>query len=222
MIVMMKEMLNFMKYKYITIEGNIGSGKTSFARKLSEKFESKLLLEEFETNPFLSKFYEDPEKNSLPLELYFLSERYNQLNKYKTNTDLFYQYVIADHSFFKSKLFAQNNLNKEELNLFEKLYNIMSNNIRESDLLIYLHSDIDRIIKNIKNRGRIYEQNINEKYLKSIEEKYFDYIKKQDKTPVIIFDITNIDFVKEEIYFYRILEEIQQFNKDEGIKTILF
>tara|TARA_B100000902_G_scaffold302663_1_gene290689 strand:+ start:38493 stop:39128 length:636 start_codon:yes stop_codon:yes gene_type:complete len=211
-----------MKYKYITIEGNIGSGKTSFARKLSEKFESKLLLEEFETNPFLSKFYEDPEKNSLPLELYFLSERYNQLNKYKTNTDLFYQYVIADHSFFKSKLFAQNNLNKEELNLFEKLYNIMSNNIRESDLLIYLHSDIDRIIKNIKNRGRIYEQNINEKYLKSIEEKYFDYIKKQDKTPVIIFDITNIDFVKEEIYFYRILEEIQQFNKDEGIKTILF
>ena len=184
-------------FSFINIEGNIGSGKSSLSKKIAADFDANLILEEFENNPFLPKFYEDPEKNAFPLELSFMAERFQQLIGKGSNLNLFSKIKIADYSFFKSKLFAQNNLKEDEYNLFNKLYNIMFSSIKHPELLIYLHSNIERLQKNIQLRGREYEQNIDNEYLKSIEQKYFDYLKKQDNFPVLIIDVSNIDFVKD-------------------------
>ena len=184
-------------FSFINIEGNIGSGKSSLSKKIAADFGANLILEEFEDNPFLPKFYEDPEKNAFPLELSFMAERFQQLIGKESNLNLFSKIKISDYSFFKSKLFAQNNLKEDEYNLFNKLYNIMFSSIKHPELLIYLHSNIERLQKNIQQRGRKYEQNIDNEYLKNIEKKYFDYLKKQDNFPVLIIDVSNIDFVKE-------------------------
>ena len=170
-----------MKFDFLTIEGNIGSGKTSLAKKIASDFNGKLILEEFADNPFLTKFYKDSKPNAFPLELFFMAERFNQLRGEKGEIDLFSKFTVSDYSFFKSKLFAQNNLELDELNLFNRLYNIMFSTVKKPDLLIYLHADIERLQENIKIRGREYEKNISNNYLKEIEKKYFDYLKKQDE-----------------------------------------
>ena len=168
-----------MRYNFLVIEGNIGSGKTNLAKKIAEDFNGKLILEAFEDNPFLPKFYKESERNALPLELFFMAERFQQLNDNKNTSDLFSKLIVADYSFFKSKLFAQNNLKEDELNLFNRLYDIMFSSVKKPELLIYIHSDIARLQKNIKKRGRKFELEIKDEYLKSIEKKYLDYLKKQ-------------------------------------------
>ena len=208
-------------FSFINIEGNIGSGKSSLSKKIAADFDANLILEEFENNPFLPKFYEDPEKNAFPLELSFMAERFQQLIGKGSNLNLFSKIKIADYSFFKSKLFAQNNLKEDEYILFNKLYNIMFSSIKHPELLIYLHSNIERLQKNIQLRGREYEQNIDNEYLKNIEQKYFDYLKKQDNFPVLIIDVSNIDFVKDKKHYQKIISEIQHFDLKQKAKKLI-
>ena len=183
-----------MQYKHIAVEGNIGSGKTTLATMLANDFGARLILEEFANNPFLPKFYNDPDKHAFPLELFFMAERYYQLKNLKSQ-DLFQPNIVSDYFFVKSKLFAQNNLQKDEMQLFNKLFDIMVSSLSKPDLLVYLYADINRLQQNIKKRGRDFEQNISDEYLRNIQDKYLDYLKKQDDFPVLILDVTNIDFV---------------------------
>ena len=204
-------------FKFISIEGNIGSGKTSLVNKIINDFKGKVILEEFAENPFLPDFYKDPEKHAFPLEMFFMAERFQQLSSNINHQDLFSELTVADYSFFKSKLFAQNNLKENELDLFNRLYNIMFSSIKKPDLLIYLHSDIKRLQQNIKKRGRQYERNISDNYLKSIETRYFNYINKQSSYNVLILDVTNVNFIKDQSIYAEIIAEINKFDKSKKI-----
>ena len=210
-----------MKFNFIVIEGNIGSGKTSLSKKIANNFNGKLILEEFADNPFLPKFYKEAERNAFPLELSFMAERFQQLSGEKSKADLFTEFRISDYSFFKSTLFAQNNLKEDELNLFNQLYHIMFSSVRKPDLLVYLHSKVGRLQENIKKRGRDYEQNIKDEYLKNIEDKYFDYLKKQNDFPVLILDVSEVDFIEDEKIYQEIISEIQNFDKSEKLKKLI-
>ena len=184
-----------MKFKHIAIEGNIGSGKTTLANMLASDFyHVRLILESFADNPFLPKFYESPDRYAFALELFFMAERYHQIKNLKEQ-DLFQPQIISDYFFMKSKLFAQNNLQDDELQLFNRLFEIMFSSLSKPNLLVYLYSDIPKLQENIKKRGRRFEQNISDAYLQNIQEKYLDYLKKQNDFPVLILDITNVDFV---------------------------
>ena len=185
-----------MQYKHVAVEGNIGSGKTTLASMLANDSGARLILEEFAENPFLPKFYNDPEKHAFPLELFFMAERYYQLKNLDLQ-DLFQPYTVSDYFFIKSKIFAKNNLKADELQLFNKLFDIMLSSLPKPDLVVYLHADINRLQQNIKKRGRHFEQDISNEYLYNIQNKYLDYLKKQDDFPVLILDVTNIDFVKD-------------------------
>ena len=209
-----------MRYNFLVIEGNIGSGKTNLAKKIAEDFNGKLILEAFADNPFLPKFYKESERNALPLELFFMAERFQQLNDKKNTSDLFSKLIVADYSFFKSKLFAQNNLKEDELNLFNRLYDIMFYNVKKPELLIYIHSDVERLQKNIKKRGRKFELEIKDEYLKSIENKYLDYLKKQRDFPVLIIDVSSIDFVNNKNSYKKILDEINFISNEEQIRSV--
>ena len=210
-----------MKFDFLTIEGNIGSGKTSLAKKIASDFNGKLILEKFADNPFLPKFYKDAKPNAFPLELFFMAERFNQLSGEKSEIDLFSEFTVSDYSFFKSKLFAQNNLEQDELNLFNRLYNIMFSTVKKPDLLIYLHADIERLQENIKIRGREYEKNINNNYLKEIEKKYFDYLKKQNDFPVLMLDVSKQNFIEDDKIYNQIITEIKEFEEDVRIKSLI-
>ena len=210
-----------MKYKYLVIEGNIGSGKTSLCRKLASDLNAKLILEEFADNPFLPKFYKDSEKNAFPLELFFMAERFQQLSNEKNINDLFSDVIISDYSFFKSRLFAQNNLKDDELNLFNRLYKIMFSTVKNPELLVYIHSDINRLQENIKERGREYEKNISDNYLKEIESIYFEYLRKQRDFPVLFIDVSNIDFIDNKKHYNEIIEEINNISPEEQMRSII-
>ena len=182
-----------MRYKFVVIEVNIGAGKTTLATMLAKDYNARLVLENFKENPFLPKFYKDPEKHAFPLELFFMAERYYQLKKQKEQ-DLFQPISIADYFFVKSKLFAQNNLQKDEQQLFNSLFNIMLSSLPKPDLLMYLYADVSRLQKNIKKRGRSFEQKITNEYLQNIQDRYLDYLRKQTYFPVLLLDISNVDF----------------------------
>ena len=192
-----------MHYKFVVIEGNIGAGKTTLATMLAKDYNARLVLENFKENPFLPKFYKDPEKHAFPLELFFMAERYHQLKKQKEQ-DLFQPISIADYFFVKSKLFAQNNLQKDEQQLFNSLFNIMSSSLPNPDLLVYLYADVSRLQLNIKKRGRSFEQKITNEYLQNIQDRYLDYLRKQTYSPVLLLDISNVDFKEDK----KVYEEI--------------
>ena len=185
-----------MFYNFIAIEGNIGVGKTTLAAMLAKEYNARLVLENFKENPFLPKFYKNPEKHAFPLELFFMAERYHQLKKQKEQ-DLFQPLSIADYFFVKSKLFAQNNLQKDEQQLFNSLFNIMFSSLPKPDLLVYLYADVSRLQMNIKKRGRSFEQNITNEYLQNIQDRYLDYLRKQTYFPVLLLNISNLDFKKD-------------------------
>tara|TARA_B100000287_G_scaffold419679_1_gene458196 strand:- start:109 stop:753 length:645 start_codon:yes stop_codon:yes gene_type:complete len=207
-----------MQYKFISIEGNIGVGKTTLANMLAKDLNARLILETFEKNPFLPKFYKNPEKNAFPLELFFMAERYYQL-KQKKEQDLFQPFIISDYFFIKSKLFAHNNLQKDEIQLFNRLFDIMLSSLPKPDLLIYLHANIKKLQKNIQKRGRKFEQNITEKYLQNIQDRYLDYLKKQTDFPVLMINISNCDF-KNEKTIYQKIKKLISYNYDIGIHHI--
>ena len=197
-----------MRYKFIVIEGNIGAGKTTLAGMLAKECNARLVIEKFEDNPFLPKFYKDSEKHAFPLELFFMAERYHQLKKQKEQ-DLFQPITIADYFFMKSKLFAQNNLQKDEQQLFNSLFEIMFSSLPSPDLLVYLYADVERLQQNIKNRGRVFEQEITNEYLQNIQDRYLDYLRKQTHFPVLLLDISNVDFKEDEKVYSRIKALLQ-------------
>lgn len=196
-----------MLYSHIAIEGNIGSGKTTLATMLANDVDARLVLEQFADNPFLPKFYSDPEKYAFPLELFFMAERFHQLKNLKEQ-DLFKPQIVSDYFFVKSKLFAQNNLKKDEMQLFNRLFDIMLSSLLKPDLLVYLYSDVERLQQNIKNRGRDFEQNISDEYLRNIQDKYLDFLRKQSNFPVLLLDVTNVDFVVDKNIYDKIYELI--------------
>lgn len=182
-------------YNYIAIEGNIGVGKTSFATMLANRYNARLILEQFEGNAFLAKFYENPAKYAFPLELSFLAERYQQLQKDLNQQELFSSFTVSDYFINKSLIFARKTLQDDEFFLFKKLFEIINAKLPKPDLLVHLYVDVQRLQKNIKNRGRDYEQSIPDTYLEQIQSSYFDYIKQQPGMRILLVDLSNIDFV---------------------------
>jgi deoxyadenosine/deoxycytidine kinase len=209
-----------MNYNYIAIEGNIGAGKTSLATRISQQFNAKLILEQFDDNPFLPGFYKDPDKYSFPLELSFLAERYQQLKEQLAQSDLFKTFVISDYFINKSLIFAQKTLQKDEFNLYSKLFNIMNSSLPKPDLLVYLFLEIDRLRSNITKRGRDYEQQIEKSYLEKIQSGYFDFIRQQQNTRILIIDTNNIDFVNNPKDYKTIVDVISQ-KYDIGINRVV-
>ena len=190
-----------MKYNFITIEGNIGAGKTSLATMLANELEAKKIFEEFTNNKYLPHFFEDISKYAFPTELFFMAERYQQLNSALQGKDLFNQPTITDYLFTKSLIFAKANLADHEYQLYYKLFNIINPRLPKPDLVIYLYANIERLINNINQRGRSFEANITESYLEKIQEGYLTYFKQQPELTTLIVDVNNIDFVtKKEDY----------------------
>ena len=198
-----------MQYNFICIEGNIGVGKTTLAKKISKDSNARLILEEFTNNPFLPNFYKEPEKYAFPLELFFMAERYKQLKGVKEQ-EIFSTFTVSDYFFIKSRLFAQNNLSSDELILFYRLFDIMLASLPKPDLLIYLHTNIKSLQANIKKRDRSYERDITDEYLLKIQEKYFDFFKKQKDFPVLIIDIIDADFINDNTTYRKIISAIKQ------------
>ncbi len=191
---------------FLVIEGNIGSGKTTLAKMLADDLNAKLILEQFAENPFLPKFYENPERYSFPLELSFLADRYKQFKKEVLNRDLFFPLVLADYYFSKTAIFAQNTLNPDEYHLFRQIFDMVSENIPRPDLYVYLHADTKNLLKNIKKRGRVYEQEISAGYLDKISSGYLNYLRGIRTFPVLIIDVNNIDYVENSEH-YRLFKD---------------
>ncbi len=196
------------KYNYIAIEGNIGAGKTSLAAQLANDFNAKLILERFKDNPFLPKFYENQSRYAFPLEMSFLADRYQQLLEDITQFDLFKDCVIADYDAYKSLIFAKVTLQDEEFNLYKKLFHLMHKELPKPDIYVYLYQNTDRLLENIKSRGRKYEKGIEASYLQKINDGYLEFIKTQHNDNIKIIDISELDFIKNRSDYLSILKEI--------------
>lgn len=199
---------DFSKYNYIAIEGNIGAGKTSLSTQLAQDFNAKLILERFKDNPFLPKFYKNPQRYAFPLEMSFLADRYQQLLDDIRQFDLFKDCVIADYDAYKSMIFAKVTLQDEEFNLYKKLFQLMHKELPKPDVYVYLYQNTERLLENIKKRGRKYEQSIEASYLQKINEGYLEFIKTQHLDSIKIIDISNLDFVKNRKDYLAILTQI--------------
>jgi deoxyadenosine/deoxycytidine kinase len=198
-----------MNYHFITIEGNIGAGKTTLAHLLSKHYNARLILEEFADNPFLPKFYENPRQYAFPLELFFLAERYKQLKELIFTKDLFQDITITDYLFSKCLLFAKVNLPEEEFRLFQKLFDIIHQQLVQPDILIYLHAPVSRLQQNIRKRNRVYEQAIPDQYLFNIQETYTNYIK-QHNIKTLFVDAGNADFLGNKKHLHCIIDALDK------------
>ncbi|MEO5967184.1 MAG: deoxynucleoside kinase [Ferruginibacter sp.] len=198
-----------MNYNFITIEGNIGAGKTTLSKLLSEHYNARLILEEFADNPFLPNFYKNPSQYAFPLELFFMAERYKQLSELLQTRDIFHQVTISDYLFKKSLLFAKVNLQEEEYRLYQKLFDIINPQILQPDILIYLHSPIEKLKENIKKRNRSYEQDIEVDYLLSLQEIYTSFIK-QHQIKTLFVDASNADFINNPLHLQTITDALQK------------
>ncbi len=203
-----------MKHHYITVEGNIGVGKTTLTHLLAKHFNARLVLEEFAENPFLQKFYESPGQYAFPLELFFMAERYKQLKEMIHTKDLFQSITVSDYLFTKCLLFAKVNLPEEEFRLYQKLFDIINQQLSFPDILIYLHAPVQKLQSNIRKRNRSYEQNISDEYLFNIQETYTSYIKHHNIKTIFI-DASNADFLGNAKHFQVILEALEK-DYDDG------
>lgn len=201
---------NVNQINYIAIEGNIGAGKTTLATKISEDFNAKLVLERFADNPFLPKFYKDQNRYAFPLEMSFLADRYQQLADDLSQFDLFADFVVADYHIFKSLIFAKVTLQEDEFRLYKTLFDIIYKEMPKPDLYVYLYQNTDRLLKNIKKRGRSYEQEIPAEYLDKINQGYLDYIKTQPHLNVLVIDVSDFDFVRRQEDYVAVLQQIQE------------
>ena len=202
-----------MNYNYIAIEGTIGAGKTTLANKIAHDFNGKLILEEFEAdkNPFLPKFYKEPDKYSFQLEMTFLALRYQQLKDKLGALDLFHDFIISDYYVAKSLIFSRNNLQDDEYQLFSRFFNIIFSDMPKPDLLVYLYCDVERLQHNIRKRGRSYEQEIRNAYLDDIQQGYLDFLRQQqDAMRILILDTNRLDFVASYRDYQTIIEAINQ------------
>lgn len=200
--------IDISQFNYIAIEGNIGAGKTSLATKIAQDFNAKLILERFKDNPFLPKFYDDPARYAFPLEMSFLADRYQQLVDDITQFDLFKESIIADYDVNKSLIFANITLPEEEFALYRKLFQVMHKDLPRPDIYIYLYQNTERLLENIKKRGRKYEKTIAAEYLQKLNTGYFEFIKSQHSGNIKIIDISEMDFVKNRADYLKVLKEI--------------
>lgn len=203
-----------MQHHFIAIEGNIGAGKTTLAHLLAKQLNARLILEQFADNPFLPKFYENPKQNAFPLELFFMAERYKQLKDMVHTKDLFQSVTVADYFFTKCLLFAKVNLAEEEFRLYQRLFDIMQQQLIFPDILIYLHASVQKLQKNIKKRNRSYEQHIADEYLFNIQETYTSFIK-QHNVKTIFIDVSNADFLSNEAHLQTVIDALES-NIEDG------
>ena len=213
--------VNNLPYNFIAIEGNIGAGKTTFATQFAKDVNAKLVLERFEENPFLPKFYEDQKRYAFPLEMSFLADRYQQLTDDLSQYDLFKTSVISDYFVFKSLIFSKVTLSDEEYALYRKIFNFMYKDLVKPDLYIYLYQNVERLLQNIKKRGRSYEQSITGDYLEQIHEGYMNFIKTQKDLNILILDISDIDFVENPDYYYQMVHKIISYAKKESSDNLV-
>ena len=198
-----------MKYNFITIEGNIGAGKTTLTHLLAKHYNARLVLEQFADNPFLPRFYENPQQFAFPLELFFMAERFKQLKEIIQQKDLFQTVTISDYLFTKCLLFAKVNLSEDEFRLYQSLFDIMYQQLVQPDILIYLHAPVHKLQENIKKRNRSYEQNIPNEYLFSIQETYTHYIK-QHNIKTLFVDVSKSDFLGNELHLNTIIDALDK------------
>ncbi|MCR4034026.1 MULTISPECIES: 2-amino-4-hydroxy-6-hydroxymethyldihydropteridine diphosphokinase [Flavobacterium] len=198
------------QFNYISFEGNIGAGKTTLVHKIAEDFNAKTVLERFADNPFLPKFYKDQNRYAFPLEMSFLADRYQQLSDDLAQFDLFKDFIVADYHIFKSLIFAKITLQEDEYRLYRNLFDIIYKEMPKPDLYVYLYQNTERLLQNIKKRGRNYEQNIEASYLEKINNGYLEYIKSQTDLNVLIIDVSDRDFVKRHEDYIFILNEIKK------------
>lgn len=209
------------KYNYVVIEGNIGAGKTTLATRISEEYNARLILERFADNPFLPKFYKDPEKYSFPLELSFLASRYKQLKEELVPQDLFRAFTIADYYFMKSLVFASSTLSGDEFILYRQIFYIIYGSLPKPDIFVYLHMSPDRLLHNIRKRGRNYEASITRDYLQKIQESYFNFFRQNPDIKYLVIDIENIDFVASEDDYRKITEAVFMNDYPAGLNTLI-
>ncbi len=196
--------------RFIVVEGNIGAGKTTLSKMLADDWGYRLVLEEFADNPFLPHFYQNPERYAFPVELFFMTERHKQLQQELSQRSLFQEGIISDYIFFKTLLFARNNLNTEEYRLFQRLFNILNAAFPKPDLMVYLHRPVEKLLEHIKLRGRPYEQSIEAEYLLQIQQAYFDYFRANSEIPTLIIDVEAADFIQEKGHYGQIQHLLQQ------------
>ena len=199
--------------RYVAIEGVIGAGKTSMAMKLTEKIKANLILEEFESNPFLEKFYDDRKRYAFQTQMFFLVNRFKQQQELNQE-NLFSKFIVSDYIFDKDNIFAYMNLNGEELKLYEALFPLLQRDLRKPDVVIYLQASLDRLMYNIKKRNRKVEKNLSRSYIKELSEAYNNFFFKYNHTPLLIVNSTDIDFVNRENDFDELYNQI--FREDRG------
>ena len=197
------------KLYYIAIEGPIGVGKTSLANLMSKELGARLVLEEFEENPFLPEFYKDPERFAFQTQLFFLLQRYRQQQELR-QVDMFQNLLITDYLFVKDRLFASLNLNEKEMHLYDTVANLLVRNIIKPDLVIYLQGDTDTLMRNIALRGREMESNITYDYIDALGQVYTEYFFRYQDTPLVIINTNNIDFVRNAEDLNQVIEYIRQ------------
>ncbi|GAF03977.1 deoxynucleoside kinase [Saccharicrinis fermentans] len=186
--------------RFIVIEGNIGAGKTTLATKLADEMKAKLVLETFEDNPFLPKFYKDQKRYAFPLELSFLAARYQQLKSDLKQGDLFNSIIIADYYLMKSFIFAKITLSDDEFRLYRQFFDLIRSFSAKPDILFYIHREVSVLKNNIMNRGRVYEKDLDTEYLSSVSRGYFNYFKEVRDFPVVVVDATEADFQNKKYY----------------------
>jgi deoxyadenosine/deoxycytidine kinase len=198
--------------RYIAVEGVIGAGKTTLARMVSERVNARLVLEQFEENPFLERFYEDPDHYAFQTQIFFLLSRYRQQQDL-FQVDLFHNALVTDYIFEKDKIFAYLNLQDDELRLYETLVSSIEKNIPTPDLVVYLQSNVERLLSNIKTRGRKYEENMSEEYIKDLNEAYNYFFFRYKNAPLLIVNSTELDFVNNKDDFEELYDEILRPNR---------
>jgi len=208
-------------YNYIVIEGNIGAGKTTLATRIAEQYNARLILERYADNPFLPRFYSDPEKYSFPLELSFLADRYRQLKDELVAMDLFKSFTIADYYFMKSLVFAASTLTGDEFNLYRQIFYIIYGTLPKPDLYVYLHLNPERLLQNIEKRGRSYEKTITGEYLKKIQDNYFSFFRQNPENKYLVIDINEVDFVENEKHYLRITDIIFNNEYPAGLNKVI-
>ncbi len=201
----------FASFNYLAIEGNIGAGKTTLATKISNDFNAKLILERFAENPFLPSFYEDQARYAFPLEMSFLADRYQQFTEDTNQLDLFKSFMVSDYDIYKSLIFAKVTLQQNEFELYRKVFNFMYKEVKKPRIYVYLYQTTERLLEQIKKRGRDYEQNIELSYLERINRGYFDFLKTYPKENQLVIDVSDLDFVSHNIDYETVLTKIEDF-----------
>ena len=199
--------------RYIAIEGVIGAGKTSLAKRIGERLSAKYVFEQFENNPFLENFYIDRKRFAFQTQMFFLINRFKQQQELHQE-DLFSEHLVCDYIFEKDRIFAYMNLSKDELNLYESIYPLLTRALRKPDLVIFLQSSVDRLVYNIKKRNRKVERAITRNYLEELSEAYNHYFFRYNSTPLLIVNSSDIDFVNSENDFDELFKQI--FREDRG------